>query len=194
MKTPRHRNTVKTHCPQGHPYDIRNTRYRRIGARVCKSCESSQAKRYYAKTRRAVLGHSKREYIRDRTIHKVWAGMKSRCNNVNEPSYKEYGGRGIKVCDRWNKYNNFYKDMMNGYKKGLTLNRVDNNGNYELDNCEWATPKQQANNTRRNRMITYKGVTKTMQQWADEIGIQTSTLRYRLNKWSVARALTERLN
>lgn len=83
-------------------------------------------------------------------IHKVWSAMLHRCNNPNATSYIRYGGRGIKVCDRWSKFENFLEDM--GIpEKGLTLDRIDNDGNYEPGNCRWVTHKENCNNRCNNR-------------------------------------------
>jgi len=80
----------------------------------------------------------------------IWIGMIQRVSNKKNPSYKNYGGRGIKVCDRWRKFENFQKDMVDGYKENLTLDRIDNDGNYQKSNCRWATRSQQNSNTRRS--------------------------------------------
>lgn len=84
-------------------------------------------------------------------IYRIWAGMKTRCLNENHSRRKDYGGRGITVCDEWLTFENFYKDMGN-CPKGKSLDRIDNNGNYCKSNCKWSTPKEQANN-RRNNLI-----------------------------------------
>lgn len=125
-------------------------------------------------------------------IYNSWNSMKHRCSNPNSQDYCNYGGRGIKVCDEWNKFENFYDwAINNGYVEGLTIDRIDVNGNYEPSNCRWADHKTQGNNTRRNHYLTYKGKTKTMAEWAEEIGIEYTTLRSRINSyhWSVEKAL-----
>lgn len=95
--------------------------------------------------------------------------MKQRCCGYNAKSYKHYGGRGITVCEEWrNSFEAFYEwAMANGYSDSLTLDRIDVNGNYEPSNCRWATMKEQNNNKRNNRNITYKGETHTLAQWIE---------------------------
>lgn len=105
-------------------------------------------------------------------LYHVWSGMKDRCYNPNQKSYKNYGGRGIKICDDWLIFENFYVwATSNGYEEGLSIERQDVNGNYEPSNCCWATAKEQANNTRNNHFIEYNGENKTIQQWEDETGL-----------------------
>lgn len=120
-----------------------------------------------------------------------WSGMLSRCHNVKDPSYNRYGGRGIKVCERWNKFENFLEDM-GERPEDMSLDRIDNNGDYCPENCKWSTRKEQMNNKRSNKQITYKGVTKNITQWAEFIGINRNTLGRRLNlyRWSEERALS----
>ena len=103
-------------------------------------------------------------------IHNLWYSMIQRCTNPNTEQYKNYGGRGIKVCERWYKFENFYKDMGDP-PKNYTLDRIDNNGNYEPNNCEWADSFTQANNRRNNKMITFNGRTQTLVQWTRELNL-----------------------
>jgi len=124
------------------------------------------------------------------SIYKTWIGLKARCYNKNDKDYKNYGGRGIKVCKRWkNSFENFYNDM--GDKpKGMSIDRIDNNGNYEPSNCRWATIEQQNNNKRNNHLLTYNGKTQTITQWSREIKVPVSTLQCRLLRgWSKEKTL-----
>jgi hypothetical protein len=109
-------------------------------------------------------------------VYTCWISMIQRCYNPNRDGYKNYGGRGIKVCERWHTFENFYNDM-GDCPEGLTLDREDNNKDYTPENCRWATNKEQSNNTRRNHRVTYKGETKTLSQWAQDLGINKSKLR-----------------
>jgi hypothetical protein len=123
-------------------------------------------------------------------IYWRWENMIKRCNNSESTHYKNYGGRGIKVCKRWLKFENFYNDM-GDIPHGLTLDRRDNDGNYELSNCRWATKSEQDNNRRTNVYIKYKGVTKTLKEWSDYFNLNYYTLRSRVaSKWSIERILT----
>lgn len=122
--------------------------------------------------------------------HMVWVTMRQRCENPRNKKYARYGGRGIRICDRWQKFENFFKDM--GEKPiGKTIERTNNDGNYEPGNCCWATPKQQANNTIRNRRITFGGRSLTLTEWSKEMGVNPSSLFERVEKWGIERALTE---
>ena len=112
----------------------------------------------------------------------VWTDMKQRCLNPNNKHYKDYGGRGIVVCERWDKFENFYADMGNK-PKGLTLERRDNNKGYFPENCFWATRKEQNRNKRSNRIIKYDGKEQCLMTWSEELGINYNTLRKRLKTY-----------
>ena len=116
-------------------------------------------------------------------LYSVWSGIKQRCCNKKAGNYYRYGGRGIMICDEWkNDFQCFYEwAINNGYKDGLTIDRIDNNGDYTPNNCRWATLIEQQNNTRRNHFITYNGITKYLTRWAKLFGVCTETLRYRVN-------------
>jgi hypothetical protein len=119
--------------------------------------------------------------------------MKRRCGNLKDPSYCNYGGRGISVCEEWENSFISFKDwaFTHGYKIGLTLDRIDNDGDYEPSNCQWVPKIIQESNKRSNHNVTFKGQTKTLTQWANEYGISLSTLRFRLKKgFSFESALT----
>lgn len=125
-------------------------------------------------------------------LYRAWHHMKNRCTNPNVEGFENYGGRGIKVCEEWQDFNTFMEwALNNGYTDTLTIDRIDVNGNYEPSNCRWATVKEQGNNKRNNHLITYKGITKTISEWAEEKGIKYDTLYARLTRyhWDVATAL-----
>jgi len=119
-------------------------------------------------------------------IYHIWQAFKDRCYNQNNKHYMNYGGRGIKVCEEWKNDFNAFHDwaMANGYKDGLTIDRINNDGNYEPSNCRWASVKEQQNNRRCTVFITYNGIMKPLQEWADELGISRDTLMKRKrNGW-----------
>ena len=125
-------------------------------------------------------------------IYHIWQKMKQRCYNEHIDGYKYYGGRGIIICDEWrNNFEFFYKwSISNGYTDKKTIDRIEVNGNYEPSNCRWVTSKEQANTRRSNRIINYKGESKSMKQWADEKGIGYNALCIRIKKgWSIEKAL-----
>lgn len=121
----------------------------------------------------------------------AWQGMKARCQNARRKDWHLYGGRGIKVCERWEDFALFLEDM-GERPPGMTLDRVDANGNYTPDNCRWATPSDQARNRRCNVVIEHQGQRRTMAEWCELKGIAQSTLWNRLNRlgWPVERALS----
>lgn len=128
-------------------------------------------------------------------LNNIWRGMKQRCLNPNNPAYKNYGGRGIMVCEKWQEFQPFYDwAMANGYKDDLTIDRINVSGNYEPSNCRWADTKTQSNNTRRSHYISYKGKTMTLTQWANKLNMNKGTLTRRLNSgWSIEEAFTKQL-
>lgn len=109
--------------------------------------------------------------------------MRARCRNPKHIDFQNYGGRGIKVCDRWlHSFENFLADM-GERPPGMSIDRHPNkDGDYEPGNCRWATPTEQARNTRRNRMITIEGKTACISEWSEESGVSTALIWHRLNK------------
>jgi hypothetical protein len=123
------------------------------------------------------------------TTYVIWCDMRARCQNPRSNRYGRYGARGIRVCERWELFDNFLADM--GMRPaGLTLDRIDNDGNYSPENCRWASYVEQNNNTPRNRWYEFNGERRTLAQWARHLGINYFALRTRLDKlgWSVERA------
>lgn len=127
-------------------------------------------------------------------LFRIWAHIKDRCNNKKNQSYKNYGARGITICDEWkNDFMSFYKwSLSNGYKKELTIERIDVNGGYNPDNCTWIKKEEQNKNTRRSVFLTYKGKTLCVAEWARKINKSKETLYSRIKKgWSIEKILCE---
>jgi hypothetical protein len=123
----------------------------------------------------------------------TWKSIKGRCYNKKNPKYPRYGGRGIKVCNEWrDSFMAFRNDMGLRPDNCTSIERVDNDGDYEPSNCKWATRKEQANNTSENILIDYKGKTQTLHQWCDELEMNYSTTYARLftRDWDVETAFT----
>ena len=127
-------------------------------------------------------------------LHNRWREMLKRCYSSGTKAYKKYGARGIQVCEEWRtSYITFKKWALdNGYEKGLSIDRIDNDGDYCPGNCRFATPKEQARNRRSSRFITYKGETKTVAEWAENTGLSPSLIVVRLDRlgWTVDETLS----
>ena len=130
-------------------------------------------------------------------LFRVWQHMISRCSNKNVIGFKNYGGRGISVCEEWKKSYESFRDwsILHGYSEKLSIDRIDVNGNYEPSNCRWVNAKVQANNKRNNRLLTYMGKTQTLSQWSEEVNIPSITIKARIDKygWSIEDALSKQL-
>lgn len=114
-------------------------------------------------------------------LHRAWESMKRRCNNKNDTGYKNYGGRGIAVCNRWmESFENFYEDMGEIPSKNHSIDRIDNNGDYEPGNCRWATRKQQCRNKRNNVFYEFRGKKRTLGEISEITNINEGTLRSRI--------------
>jgi len=127
-------------------------------------------------------------------LYTIYAGMKARCLKPNTNSYENYGEKGITICNEWlNDFMCFYNwAINNGYKENLSLERIDNNQGYEPSNCKWIEKKLQSRNIKSNKMISFRGKTLCMAEWAEQLGINYNTLNSRLGKynWSIKKALT----
>lgn len=121
-------------CKCGVSKFVRKFDYEHQKSKMCASCSK----------RKAATRHG----YKGTRIYRIWKGMRSRCNNPNSQDYKYYGGRGIKVCSRWNIFENFLEDMLSTYHDNLTIERINVNGNYELSNCCWITRQEQSSNRR----------------------------------------------
>jgi hypothetical protein len=148
--------------------------------RDCRSCANTK--------RRAVArGGLPREFSKSR-LYGVWVSMRNRCTNPNNQAFANYGGRGITVCERWQSFDAFVADMGPGYGPGLTVERIDNDGDYEPGNVIWATMKEQRRNA---RLLTYEGETMVASDWAKRTGLGLTTILARMDRgWPVEDVLS----
>jgi hypothetical protein len=132
--------------------------------------------------------------LRKSPLYETWARMLRRCRNERSKEYAMYGGRGIRVCERWiHSVEAFCEDMGPTYREGLTLDRIDNNGPYAPWNCRWVNRIAQANNTRRNRFLVFRGKKMTVAEWARRLNWSADVIRGRIRLgWPVERILTEK--
>lgn len=179
-------------CKEQKPVDqFYRDRSRKDGlSNGCKSCLLEKRAQYRE-------GHREQLKLRARNDRRrvpergCWQAMKHRCYNPRATYYAEYGGRGIRVCQRWlDSFDAFLADMGPRPSLAHTVDRIDANGNYEPGNCRWATATEQARNTRSNRMLTWRGKTQSAASWASELGLPAGTIYDRLGLgWSVDEAL-----
>lgn len=169
-------------CACGHAWTV-NAQCLRSGD--TKSCGCLQREKARA------AGDRTRTHSMSRTsTYVVWRGMLARCGNRQNKNFPGYGGRGIKVCDRWHSFENFLADMGPRPEK-MTIERQNNDGNYEPGNCKWATVKEQNRNKRTTRMLTLNGKTQCLADWAKELRRPEPTLWSRLARgWPIERALS----
>lgn len=145
-----------------------------------------------------LVNRNNKHGLSKKRIYKIYKGIKRRCLNATCQDYKNYGGRGIKICDEWigdNGVERFYKwSLENGYAENLSIDRIDVNGDYCPENCRWADLKTQANNKRTNHEIEWNGEVHTLTEWSKITGIKASTIeaRLRLLGWNTEKALTEK--
>lgn len=137
--------------------------------------------------------YKKLQYNDDfKKLYGVWIGLKRRCLNTSYEKYKNYGARGITLCKQWLDFNNFYKwAINNGYRRGLSIDRINNSKGYKPSNCRWANNLIQQRNRRNSKMLTFENRTLCITEWAEIFNINISTLRGRLrNNWTTEKALT----
>lgn len=169
-------------CPKcGHEWSV--TPNNLLNGSGCPQCKASKTSHIHT-----THGHSRNR--EDSRTYNSWRAMKERCQNPNNVGYLLYGGRGIVVCEKWQQFEGFLEDM-GERPEGMTLDRIDPNGNYDRLNCRWASASDQARNKTNFTIITYNGVDKTVREWADDFGLPRRTLSRRLLNlgWAVEKAL-----
>lgn len=128
----------------------------------------------------ALVKHGASRHGQETAEYKIWLGIRKRCNNKNCRIYKYYGGKGVKVCERWQEFGNFLADMGERPSPDHSVERNDSNGDYEPSNCRWATKKEQMRNKSDNRLLTLNGETRCVAEWAERLGISVNTIRGRV--------------
>ena len=174
-------------CDCGNTKDIEGTNLRRGLSKSC-GCQIEVALR-------ARKGEKRTHGYSNSWVHSVWYKMIQRCYDPACPSYANYGGRGIRVCERWkNSIGAFHEDMGDRTSSAHSIERIDNDGDYEPANCRWATAKEQANNRTSSRLIACLGRVQTLAQWSEEVGLSGSVIHCRIQRgWTVEEAITKPL-
>lgn len=161
-------------CDCGNHKTIKGVNLRNGQTTSCGCYQKEQVMRF-GNVYKPTHGHSRER------LYRVWKSMLHRCLSVHSSSYDSYGGRGIKVCEEWREYDVFKEwALNNGYSEGLSIDRIDVNGNYCPDNCKFSTTKEQANNKRSNVFVEINGESKTIAQWAEYAGLPYETVRQRI--------------
>ncbi len=163
--------------------NIKNYKLNLLRRGESKSCGCKRIERFIKQNTRHNLSRTK--------IYTIWTAMKQRCLNVNHKHYSSYGGRGIDIHSDWLNVQNFIKwAKENGYKEGLTLDRIDVNKGYNKDNCRWVTMTVQCRNKRDNVFYEFNGKNQCVADWAKDLSINHTTLTKRINRWGLEKALT----
>ena len=160
----------------------------RLGVYLCKCGKEKEVLTYNVKsgrTKSCGCLRGEAHGLKGSSTYNSWANMKNRCLSLSHDAFKDYGGRGVKICSRWKSSFNAFLEDMGERPNGHTLDRVNNNGNYEAKNCKWSTREEQANNTRSNVVITEHNVSLTIAQWAKVLEVPRGRIYGRLNLgWS----------
>lgn len=175
----RNRYYFKCKCDCGNTVVVREDCFKTGNTKSC-GC-------YYRETRGTM---NKKHGMWNTRTYSIWVGMKVRCTSLEDKRSHLYAKKGIKVCDRWQDFQNFLEDM-GVAPDNLSIDRIDGNGDYSPENCRWATAKEQANNSAANYVIEYEGESLNIGEWAEKLEMKPNTLVYRIRRgWSVDRALT----
>ena len=173
-------------CECGTKRDVRKDQ---LKSGTSKSCGCWKAEVAREQIIRLSTTHGMAGKLRTRTYN-IWKGMRKRCLNPNDKAFMHYGGRGIRICARWSRYENFLADM-GEVPDGSSIDRIDVNGNYEPSNCRWANRLEQANNTRTTLLYRFYGKTLTLRQWCGTLGLPYQRVYQRIFKlgWPPSKAL-----
>ena len=184
----------KCKCDCGNYVNVKTSRILNLHTKSC----GCYRKENSSKLGKALKGNEKLKTLNTvhgcepRKLHNSWQAMKNRCNNPHNNRYHCYGGRGIQVCEEWSEFTPF-RDwaLANGWKEGLTIDRIDSEKDYEPSNCRWSTQKEQQNNRRDTIMYTYNEITKSLHYWCEEYNLPYHRVVQRIKKlgWSFEKAM-----
>ena len=179
-KTKDHKSKWECKCECGNRQIVRAAALKQGGVKSC-GCLANDARKENGKKMRGVKSSQYKHGLSGSRINGIYRSIKERCKNKNNPAYNHYGGRGIRICAEWDSdFSKFYEwSMANGYSPELTIDRIDNDGDYAPENCRWVSMRVQQNNRSNNVRITYNNETHTLSEWAGITGISKSALYHR---------------